>query len=89
MTVTTAELAQNVDILLDYDYLEIEDTGLFLSPKYADELKDILQKKIADQKKRELDEMMQFAGAIKIDPKYINATSKELRHARSEKYIEK
>ena len=46
------DITRNFSILDDYDYVEIEDKkthktkGLFVSQKYADEVKKLLEKKI-------------------------------------------
>jgi len=93
-TISIRELARNTNILQEYDYVDVEDKksheykGMFVSPKYADELKLIIEKKISDQKQESLDELMQFAGAIGIDKTFMDMSSKELRHARAGKNIE-
>ncbi len=62
------ELARHSDILQKYDYVDVEDKktheykGLFVSPKYAQEFKKFLEKKISDEKQEKLDEIMQYAG---------------------------
>ena len=68
ITVGIRDLLRNSDILDQYDYIDVEDKrthrykGLFVSPKYADELKEYLDKKILKKKQSELDEIMQFSG---------------------------
>ena len=90
MTVGMRELSRNSNILDGYDYVDVEDKktheykGLFVSPKYADELKEFLDKKISKRKQEELDEIMQFAGIL--DGKANNMTAKEMRIAHARKY---
>ena len=95
MKVGIRELARNSNILDGYDYIEVEDKktheykGLFVSPKYADEFREYLEKKIADEKQKKLDEIMQFAGTMEIKPEYLNMSSRELREARARRHLEK
>lgn len=84
-TLSIRDLARNTNILQDYDYVDIEDKksheykGLFISPKYADEFRQLLEKKIADQSQRDLDEIMQFVGIGAGDA--TDMTNKEMRGA--------
>ncbi|MFA6144392.1 MAG: hypothetical protein WCW84_00250 [Sulfurimonas sp.] len=88
-TLSIRDLARNTNILQQYDYVDIEDKksheykGLFISPKYADEFRKLLEKKIMDERQRDLDEILQFVGSGSIDEKYMNMTSRELREARA------
>jgi len=88
-TVSIRDLARNTNILQEYDYVDVEDKksheykGLFISPKYADEFRQLLEKKIADERQRDLDEIMQFVGSASIEQKYMDMTSRELREARA------
>ncbi len=90
MTVGMRELARNSKILDQYDYVDVEDKktheykGLFISPKYAEEFKKLLEKKIANEKQQELDELMQFVGMCHGDTK--NMTSKEIKASKRAKY---
>ena len=89
-TLSIRELARNTNILQQYDYVDIEDKksheykGLFISPKYAEEFKKLLEKKIADQREQDLDEIMQFVGIAHGDA--TNMTNKEMRIAHASKY---
>ncbi len=66
MTIGIRELARNTSRLNDYDYLEVKDRkthklrGLFVSPKYADEIKEYLDKK----KQKEIQEKLDALRAI-------------------------
>ncbi len=88
-TLSIRDLARNTNILQHYDYVDVEDKksheykGLFISPKYADEFRKLLEKKIMDERQRELDEILQFVGIATIDEKYNNMTSSQLREARA------
>jgi len=78
------ELARNSNILDGYDYVEVEDKktheykGLFVSPKYADEIKDFLEAKISKEIQEQLDEMMQFAGSMEREERYKGLEGKAL-----------
>ena len=69
-TVGIRDLIRNSSILDEYDYVDVEDKrshiykGLFVSPKYAGELKTYLERKIRAEKRKALDDVMQFAGAV-------------------------
>jgi hypothetical protein len=67
-TVGIRDLVRNSRLLEEYDYVDVEDKrshtykGLFVSPKYAEELKAYLKKKIRAEKRKAIAEVMQFAG---------------------------
>ncbi len=60
------EIARNSNILLEHDYIDVEDKktheykGVFVSVIYSDEIKVFLDRKITAKNK--LDAMMRFAG---------------------------
>ena len=72
-TLSIRELTRQGSILSEYDYIDIEDKkshqykGVFVSKKYAGEVKKFLQKKIEEEKQHKKDELMQFAGICKGD----------------------
>ena len=84
------DLIKNSNILDQYDYIDIEDKrthqykGLFVSPKYADELKEYLKKKILKQKQKDVDEIMQFAGVANGECKGMNV--QELTRLKRKRY---
>lgn len=88
-TLSIRDLARNTNILQHYDYVDVEDKksheykGLFISPKYADEFRALLEKKIIDQRQSDWDEILQFVGTATMEEKYRNMTSLELREARA------
>ncbi|HQR74022.1 MAG TPA: hypothetical protein PLH07_05900 [Sulfurovum sp.] len=90
MTIGIRELARNTKIIEQYDYVEIEDKkthekkGLLISPKYADEFKALLEKKISAEKKAKLDKIMQFAGILNGETQ--NMTSQEIKASKRAKY---
>ncbi len=92
MTVGMRELSRNSNILDGYDYIDVEDKktheykGLFVSPKYAEELKEFLDEKISKENKKKLDEIMQFSGIL--DGKTNNMTAKEMRIARAKRHLD-
>lgn len=88
------ELARNSNVLQNYDYVDVEDKktheykGLFISPKYAKEFKKLLEKKISDEKEKELDEIMQFAGSF--DGEFTDlTTNKKIREKSYENRMKK
>jgi len=72
-TIGVRDISRNINILQNYDYLDIEDKktkeykGLLISAKYANEIKEFLKKKIEQDKQKELDEIMQFSGIASGD----------------------
>ena len=78
------ELARNVRTINSYDYVEIEDRkskeykGLFVSPKYAEEVKRFLEEKIRREKQELLDELERFAGKFTMEKHYENLNDREL-----------
>ena len=81
-TIGVRDISRNINLLQNYDYLDIEDKktkeykGLLISAKYADEIKAFLKKKL----QKELDEIMQFAGIASGDTK--NMTIQEIKAKR-------
>ena len=69
-TMSIRDLTRSSDSISEYDYIEIENKkskkyhGLFIPPKHAKEMKEILDKKIADDKKAKLDELNSFTGML-------------------------
>jgi len=73
MTIGVRDISRNINILQNYDYINIEDKktkeykGLLISSKYADLIKEFLKKKIEAERQKELDEIMKFAGIASGD----------------------
>ncbi|KIM07422.1 MAG: hypothetical protein KU28_05495 [Sulfurovum sp. PC08-66] len=93
MKVGMRELARNSNILDGYDYVEVEDKktheykGLFVSPKYAEELKAFLEAKISLGIQEQLDELERFAGKGKVHERFKNLSSSQIREkVAKEKY---
>ena len=86
------DLTRSGSSLLEYDYIDIEDKkaheykGVFVSNKYADEVKEFIDEKIEQEQKKVLQELMQFAGSNTLREEYKEMSSKELRSARHKKY---
>ena len=78
------DIARNSNILDGYDYVEVKDKktqdykGLFISPKYAKEIKAYLEEKIAKQKEEKLNRIMKYAGTMEIEDRYEGLDGKEL-----------
>ena len=91
MVVGMRELARNSNILDGYDYVDVEDKktheykGLFISPKYAEKFKKLLEEEISKNIKEQLDEIEEFAGSVEIDEKFKNLSYKEIRKKIAEK----
>ena len=79
------DITRNFSILDEYDYVEIEDKkthktkGLFVSQKYADEIKEMLKKKIEEERQQKLDRLMEFAGNLEIEDRFKELSAKEIR----------
>ena len=84
-TVGIRELSRNSKLLEQYDYVDVEDKktheykGLFISPKYADEFKKLLEKKISKDIQKRLDEIEKFAGSIEMEERFKGLSYKEIR----------
>ncbi len=78
------DLTRNSNILDGYDYVEVEDKktheykGLFISPKYAQEIKRYLENKISKDIQDQLDEMSQFIGSMEREDRYKGLEGKAL-----------
>ncbi len=85
-TMSIRELTRNGSMFGQYDYINIEDKksneykGVFISSKYSDMVKEFLEKEIAKQQKKELTDIMQFAGIM--DGETNNLSMQELKSQR-------
>lgn len=92
-TIGIRDLVRNAKILDEYDYVDVEDKrshtykGLFISPKYADDLKAYLKRKIKAEKRKALDDIMQFAGMVNDD--FGEKNVQELTEKKRKKYEER
>jgi len=89
------DLVRNSNILVGYDYVEVEDKktheykGLFISPKYADEFKKFLEDKVAKETQKKLDRIMKYAGKGRVCERFNKLTSSQIREKiAKEKYGE-
>jgi hypothetical protein len=84
------DLARNSNILDGYDYVEVEDKktheykGLFVSPKYADEFKAFLQNKISKEHQKKLDRVMKFVGKNKVNERFNELTSSQIKKKKAQ-----
>ena len=90
------DLVRNASLLEEYDYVEIEDKrtheykGLFISPKYAQEMKQILEEKLAKEKEEKLSRLRKFIGSNKVQDRFNDLSSSEIRRKIAwEKYSDK
>ena len=85
-TIGVRDISRNINLLQNYDYLDIEDKktkeykGLLISAKYADEIKTFLKKKLQKEREKELNEIMKFSGIASGDTK--NMTIQEIKSKR-------
>ncbi len=66
-TFSIRELTRNNKILADYDYIDIEDKkshrykGVFVSSRYAEEVKEFIDSRLKTEKEEMLDSLGEFA----------------------------
>ena len=88
-TMSIRELTRNGSMVGEYDYINIEDKksheykGVFISSKYADRVKDFLKKEIEKEKRKKLDDIMQFAGIM--DGETNNLSIQELKSLKEDR----
>jgi len=84
------ELTRNGKFLSDYDYIDIEDKkshqykGVFISSKYAEEVKHFLELKLKEEKEKKLEALLQFAGIANGDTD--NKNIQTLKADKAKKY---
>ncbi|WP_292662810.1 hypothetical protein [Nitratifractor sp.] len=89
-TMSIRELMRNGNMVGEYDYIDIEDRkrkaykGVFVSRKYADEVKAFLQRKIAEEKRKKIDSLMHFAGSMEGESGEM--TAQEIRASKRKEY---
>jgi uncharacterized protein (UPF0305 family) len=85
MVVGIRDLARNSNILDGYDYVEVEDKktheykGLFISPKYVQKFKKMLDEEILTEQKQKLDEIERFAGNGEVYERFNELTSSQIK----------
>lgn len=90
MTVGVRDISRNINLLQNYDYLDIEDKktkeykGLLIPSRYADDIKAFLKKKLLAERQKELDDVMQFSGIFNGESKDMSA--KEIKSAKLDRY---
>ncbi len=77
------DVMRNFKILEKYDMVEIDEQlkGLFISERWAKELKDSIEKLIEKKKQEDVDAIMKFSGIADGDTK--NLSAKEIRIMRT------
>jgi len=64
------ELTRNSDKLLEYDYVEIVNSrtntprGIFIPPRYADEIKRLLEDRIMKDRQAKVAKLREFSGML-------------------------
>ena len=94
-TMSICELTRSGKKLKEYDYIDIEDRkshdykGVFVPEKYADEVKAFLEKRLAKEQRNRVEDIMRFAGTIRIEERFQDKTAREIREMiAKEKYGE-
>lgn len=70
------DIVRNTSILDEYDMVEIEDKktkkrkGLFVSSKYADDVKHFIEAKERENRKKRLAAFMQFSGSMSSEESF-------------------
>ena len=89
------DLTRNISILDKENFIEIEDKktkkikGAFVSAKYLDDVKKLIEQKEQEERKRRYDAIMKFAGAFEIEDRFKDKSYKEIREMiAKEKYGE-
>jgi len=83
------ELTRNGSMFADYDYIDIEDRksheykGVFISSKYADEVKKFLEKKLAKERQEKLDRIQKYAGKGSIYKRFDSLTASEIKEQKA------
>jgi len=79
------ELTRKGKELSEYDDIDIEDRksheykGVFVSAKYAEEVKRFLEEKLAKERQEKLERIMKYAGKGSIDPRFEGMSGSEIR----------
>ena len=79
------ELTRKGSELSEFDYIDIEDRksheykGVFVSAKYAEEVKRFLEEKLAKERQEKLDRIMKYAGKGSIDSRFEGMSTSEIR----------
>ena len=89
------EVVRNFSELEKYDYVEIEDKktkepkGMFISARLAKELKDIIEKKAKERKKRQQSFIDRYVGSFEVEDRFKDKTIQEIKEMKArEKYGE-
>ena len=95
MRIGIREFTRNSSLLDESDFIEIEDKktkklkGAFISEKYLDDVRKLIEKREREEKKKELDFIMKYAGSIEIEDRFKDKSYKEIREmVAKEKYGE-
>jgi len=84
------DVVRNFNILEEYEYVEIEDKkshalkGLFVSAELTADVMAFLDKKLATEKQKKLDDLMAFAGMV--NGEFDTLTHQEIKAMKKEKY---
>ena len=88
-TMSSRELTRNGNMMGQYDYIDIEDRksheykGVFISAKHADRVKAFLDKQMEEEKQKQLEEIMRFAGKGSIHPRFNGLSASQIREKKA------
>ena len=89
-TMSIRELTRNGSMFGEYDYIDIEDRksheykGVFISSKYAEDVKKFLEKKLAKEKQKKLERVMKYVGKGSIHERFKDLTSSQMKELKAE-----
>jgi len=89
-TMSIRELTRNGSMFGEYDYIDIEDRksheykGVFISSKYAEDVKRFLEKKLAKEKQKKLERVMKYVGKGSIHERFKDLTSSQMKELKAE-----
>ncbi len=89
-TLSIRELTRSGKILLDYDYIDIEDRkshqykGVFVPDKYARDVKEFIDRKLLLQKQEQKKSILKYAGIA--DGDIGEKSIQEIKEMQKEKY---
>jgi len=83
------ELTRNGNMLTECDYIDIEDRksheykGVFVSSKYANEVKAFLEEKIVKAKQEKINRVKKYAGKGSISQRFEDLTPVQMREKKA------
>ena len=85
MRIGIRELTRNSSILDEADFIEIEDKktkklkGAFISEKYFEDVKKLIEAKEKEEKKRKFEKMLNLLDGLEIEDRFKDKSYKEIK----------